>query len=473
MKSVALHNLGCKVNAYEMDFMQQMLQEKGYKIVPFDEAADIYIVNTCTVTNIADRKSRQMLHRAKKQNPDAIVVAVGCYVQTGAQSVEKDGAVDLAIGNNRKKDLASILEAYLEEREKTGEIGRGEAVRQETANGLRKPEQKTVVDKIDIDHAPYEEMTLKKTAGHTRAYIKIQDGCNQFCSYCIIPYARGRVRSRGEAEILEEVQGMARAGYREIVLTGIHISSYGVDRGESELLFLLEKLSEVEGIERIRLGSLEPGIVTESFADRISKLPRVCPHFHLSLQSGSDTVLRRMNRRYDTSAYYGAVELLRRHYENPAITTDVIVGFPGETEEEFRETLAFLRRVGFYEMHIFRYSRRQGTRAADMEGQLTEAQKAVRSDCLMELEREMSRAYREAFVGKTQEVLFEETMERDGVAYWVGHTPNYIRVAKKADGTENLRNQIIPCRLGGFLEEDVLLTRLTKPENSAMIKKSK
>lgn len=448
MKSVALHNLGCKVNAYEMDFMQQMLQEKGYKIVPFDEAADIYIVNTCTVTNIADRKSRQMLHRAKKQNPDAVVVAVGCYVQTGTKSVEKDDAVDLAIGNNRKKDLVEILEDYLvkrQEREAQGG-GAGEAV------------LPAALDVIDIDHAPYEEMTLKKTAEHTRAYIKIQDGCNQFCSYCIIPYARGRVRSRTEEDILKEVRGMARAGYREIVLTGIHISSYGIDRGGSELLPLLEKLSDIEGIERIRLGSLEPGIVTADFAERVSVLPKVCPHFHLSLQSGSDTVLRRMNRRYDTAAYYTAVEQLRGRYTNPAITTDVIVGFPGETEEEFQETRNFLRKVGFYEMHIFKYSRRQGTRAAGMEGQLTEAEKAERSDCLMELERQMSFAYREAFVGKDVEVLFEETMEREGKTYWVGHTPNYIRVAKEADKGENLRNHISRCRLGAFLEEKVLLS---------------
>ena len=440
MKSVALHNLGCKVNAYEMDFMQQMLQEKGYKIVSFDEVADIYIVNTCTVTNIADRKSRQMLHRAKKQNPDAVVVAVGCYVQTGTESVEKDLSVDLAIGNNRKKDLVEILETYLEEQDHV-----------------------VTVDKIDVDCAPYEEMTLRKTAEHTRAYIKIQDGCNRFCSYCIIPYARGRVRSRAEEDILKEVKGMAQAGYREIVLTGIHISSYGIDRGGGELIALLQKLSEIEGIKRIRLGSLEPGIVTKDFAERISALPKVCPHFHLSLQSGSDTVLRRMNRRYDTAAYYGAVELLRKYYADPAVTTDVIVGFPGETEAEFGETEAFLRRVGFYEMHIFKYSRRQGTKAAAMEGQLTEAQKAVRSDRLIELEREMSRAYREVFAGKVQEVLFEETMEKEGTTYWIGHTPNYIKVAKKAEEQEILRNQIVPCRLGAFLEENIMLGVDTTP----------
>ncbi len=433
MKSVALHNLGCKVNAYEMDFMQQMLQEKGYKIVPFDEAADIYIVNTCTVTNIADRKSRQMLHRAKKRNPDAVVVAVGCYVQTGQETLLKDAAVDLAVGNNRKKDLVEILESYLESR------------------------TVPVIDTIDIAHAPYEEMTLKTTAEHTRAYIKIQDGCNQFCSYCIIPYARGRVRSRLEEDILQEARAMAQAGYREIVLTGIHISSYGIDRGGSELGRLLEKLSGIEGLERIRLGSLEPGIVTEEFAAAIGALPKVCPHFHLSLQSGSDTVLHRMNRRYDTAGYLEAVETLRRHYGSPAITTDVIVGFPGETEEEFVQTKDFLKRVGFYEMHIFKYSRRQGTRAAAMEGQLTEAEKSVRSERLMTLEREMSRAYREEFLGKTETVLFEELVEIGGQAYWVGHTTRYLKAARKAEPREDMQNHMVSGRLLSFLADDILL----------------
>lgn len=446
MKSVALHNLGCKVNAYEMDFMQQMLQEKGYKIVPFDEAADIYIVNTCTVTNIADRKSRQMLHRAKKTNPNAVVVAVGCYVQTGRETLEQDGTVDLAIGNNRKKDLVEILEAYLESR------GMAESV-----------ESAPVIDTIDIAHAPYEEITLRQAAGHTRAYLKIQDGCNQFCSYCVIPYARGRVRSRREEDILREARGMAQAGYREIVLTGIHISSYGIDRGGSELACLLGELSRIEGIERIRLGSLEPGIVTEEFAAKISAMPKVCPHFHLSLQSGSDTVLRRMNRRYDTAGYYGAVERLRRYYVNPAITTDVIVGFPGETEEEFAQTEDFLRRVGFYEMHIFKYSRRQGTRAAAMEGQLTEAEKAVRSERLIALERQMSRAYREAFLGKTEEILFEELVEKEGKAYWVGHSPRYLKAAREAEPGENLQNRIVSCRLVSLLEEEILLGAQSGP----------
>lgn len=437
MKSVALHNLGCKVNSYELDVMQQMLQEKGYKIVSFDELADIYIINTCTVTNIADRKSRQMIHRARKLNPQAVVVAVGCYVQTGKDTIEKDGSVDLAIGNNRKKDLVSILEDYLARQEKMG---------------------RTVCDVIDVNQpCEYEEMKLEKTAEHTRAYIKIQDGCNQFCSYCIIPYARGRVRSRREEDILKEVKGIAEKGYQEIVLTGIHISSYGTDRGGCELPALLSGLHEIEGIRRIRLGSLEPRIVTEEFAGKISRLPKICPHFHLSLQSGSDTVLRRMNRRYDCEEYFRAVEYLRQYYEDPAITTDVIVGFPGETQEEFRETEAFLHRVKFFEMHIFKYSRRQGTRAAAIEGQLTEAEKAGRSAILMEAERRMSHAYRAGFVGREVEVLWEDKQVINGRTYWIGHTTQYIRAAEPAKDGEDLHNTIVKGKITGFLEEDIML----------------
>lgn len=435
MKSVALHNLGCKVNGYEMDVMQQMLQERGYKIVPFDELADIYIINTCTVTNIADRKSRQMLHRAKKRNPEAVVVAVGCYVQTGEENIRKDEAIDLAIGNNRKKDLLPILEEYLAKRKQT--------VRE--------------YDVIDINHTDeYEEMQLTRTAEHTRAYIKIQDGCNQFCSYCIIPYARGRVRSRDEEDILKEVRGLVAAGYQEIVITGIHISSYGVDRGEPELLQLLQKLQEVEGLSRIRIGSLEPRIITEEFAGKIASLSKICPHFHLSMQSGCDSVLKRMNRHYDSREYFEKTQLLRKYYDNPAITTDVIVGFPGETEEEFRITEAFVRKVNFFEMHIFKYSKRQGTVAARMEGQITEAEKGRRSTILMEAEKEMSHAYRAGYIGYETEVLFEEKKEAEGETYWVGHTPQYIKVAKKA-GNENWNNRLEKGKIIGFLQEDILL----------------
>lgn len=435
MKSVALHNLGCKVNGYEMDVMQQRLREKGYKIVSFDEIADIYIVNTCTVTNIADRKSRQMLHRARRQNPDAVVVAVGCYVQVGEETVRGDAAVDLVIGNNRKRDLIPILENYLRDRE-SGD---------------------TVIDINRTDE--YEEMTLTETAGHTRAYIKIQDGCNQFCSYCIIPYARGRVRSRRQEDVLREVRGLAASGYQEIVLTGIHISSYGIDRGSSELLELLLKLHDVEGLRRIRLGSLEPRIVTEEFAAQISAMPKICPHFHLSLQSGCDTVLARMNRHYTSGEYFRTTEILRKYYPNPALTTDVIVGFPGETEEEFRVTQEFVRAVRFYEMHIFKYSRREGTRAAAMEGQLTEAEKSRRSEILAQAEREMSRAYRTSLIGSKTQVLFEEEKEIGGRRYFVGHTPQYVMAAVETDGSADLRNRIVSGTVGGFLDEHIMILK--------------
>ena len=436
MKSVALHNLGCKVNSYEMDVMQQRLQDCGYKIVPFDGAADIYIINTCTVTNIADRKSRQMIHRARRCNPDAVVVAVGCYVQTAAGEALEDGTVDIAVGNNRKKDIVPIIEEYLKTREQPR------------------------VEKIDINNTrEYEEMQLTRTAEHTRAYIKIQDGCNQFCSYCIIPYARGRVRSRAEEDILQEVRGIVAAGYREIVLTGIHISSYGLDRGGPELLQLIMKLHGIDGLKRIRLGSLEPRIVTEQFARQLSALPGLCPHFHLSLQSGSDAVLGRMNRHYTAGEYFQTTEILRNCFRDPAITTDVIVGFPGETEEEFRETEAFVRKVNFYEMHIFKYSRRQGTRAAMMEGQLTEAEKGRRSAVLAQAEEEMSRSYRAGWLNRETGVLLEEKKQVAGGTYWIGHTPQYVKVAMEAGESADLSGQIVCGTPVSFLTEDILLLK--------------
>ncbi len=444
MKSIALHNLGCKVNGYEMDVMQQILQEKGYKIVPFDEKADIYIVNTCTVTNIADQKSRQMLHRARKKNPEAVVVAAGCYVQTGEEKIEEDPAVDLVIGNNRKKDVAEILEAYLMERKK--------GTLPETDRTLR---SRTV---IDIHHTKeYEEMKLAGTGGHTRAYVKIQDGCNQFCSYCIIPYARGRVRSRKEEDILEEVKGLVRSGYQEVVLTGIHISSYGVDRGSAELLQLLAKLDEIDGLKRIRLGSLEPGIITEEFARSLAAFSSVCPHFHLSLQSGCDETLRRMNRHYTTGEYLEKVEILRKYFDRPAITTDVIVGFPGETEAEFAATEAFLEKVHFYEMHIFKYSKRQGTRAAEMEDQVASRVKNERSSRLMQLERRMSREYRKAFAGEKEEVLYEEAKILNGEVYQIGHTVRYIKIGRKAQG--EFKNRILAETMTEDFLDDMMLVR--------------
>lgn len=435
MKSVALHNLGCKVNSYEIDVMQQRLQESGYKIVPFDEAADVYIINTCTVTNIADRKSRQMIHRARRLNPDAVVVAAGCYVQTAGEAVWQDDAVDIAVGNNRKKDIVSILEEYWQA-------------------------QQPAADVIDIGTVrEYEEMQLSHTAEHTRAYIKIQDGCNQFCSYCIIPYARGRVRSRREEDILREVQGIVDAGYKEIVLTGIHISSYGIDRGGSQLLQLIEKLHVIDGLERIRLGSLEPRIVTDDFAARISAMAKICPHFHLSLQSGCDSVLRRMNRHYTAGEYFQTTEALRRYYRDPAITTDVIVGFPGETEEEFHTTEEFVHKINFYEMHIFKYSKRQGTRAAQLKDQLTEADKSRRSEILMEAEKQMSYAYRAGYLHREVEVLMEEKKEINGRVYWIGHTPQYIKAAKAVGESSNLSNQIVRGEITEFLKDDIMLLK--------------
>ncbi len=441
MKSVALHNLGCKVNSYELDAIQQMLQDKGYKIVPFDETADIYIINTCTVTNIADRKSRQMLHRAKKQNPDAVVVAVGCYVQTGRETVEKDEAIDLAIGNNKKKDLVPILEEYLRERE-----------------GNRRSIDKTLGNTTIPDlgrPVEYEEMQLKRTADHTRAYIKIQDGCNQFCSYCIIPFARGRVRSRRPSDVISEAAALVEAGYQEVVLTGIHISSYGIDLEGADLLSLIRELHGIEGLKRIRLGSLEPRIITREFAEGLKALPKVCPHFHLSLQSGCDDTLKRMNRHYLASEYYEKVELLRQIYDMPAITTDVIVGFPGETEEEFEITRAFLEKVDFYEMHVFKYSRRQGTNAAKMKDQVKDEIKTERSNILLSLEREQSRRFRQHFIGRTVEVLMEEPAVIDGKSYMTGHTKEYVKVALETQ--ENLSNRMITGRAEGFMGESMLI----------------
>lgn len=446
MKKVALHNLGCKVNSYETEVMQQRLQENGYRIVPFDDMADVYIVNTCTVTNIADRKSRQMLHRAKQLNPRAVVVAAGCYVQTDGEAVEKDECVDLCIGNNRKKDIVEILEEYF--RRSKAEKGEDAASRgrmDKTLGGTTVP---------DIGHtSEYEEMRLQQTAEHTRVYIKIQDGCNQFCSYCAIPYARGRVRSRRAEDVLAEARGLAEKGFKEVVCTGIHISSYR--DGSLGLIDLAEKLQEIPGIERIRLGSLEPRIVTAEAAKRLAGLPKLCPHFHLSLQSGCDATLRRMNRHYTTGEYYTSVENLRKVFEHPAITTDVIVGFPGETEEEFEETKAFLEKVGFYEMHVFKYSRRRGTPAADMPGQVAEQVKRLRSNELLAMERRQSQRFRGEYIDRETEVLLEDTTEIGGELWRVGHTRDYVRIAVRAADAPPA-NTVVRVRVQGFLQPDVL-----------------
>lgn len=408
MRTAALHNLGCKVNAYETEAMQQILEDAGYQIVDFGDKADVYVINTCSVTNVADKKSRQMLHRAKAKNPEAVVVAAGCYVQAAAERLEEDAGVDLIIGNNKKKDLAVILENYFEQ--KRGEKG-------------------SYV--IDIAHTgEYEDLHINRISDHTRAFIKIQDGCNQFCSYCIIPYTRGRIRSREIADIEKEVKALAGKGYREIVLTGIHLSSYGKDlRDETNLLDAVRLVHGIEGVERIRLGSLEPRIVTREFAQALKEMPKVCPHFHLSLQSGCEATLKRMNRHYTPEEYLEGCRILREVFENPAITTDVIVGFPGETEEEFEETREFLKKVHFYEMHIFKYSRRAGTRADRMPDQVPESVKTARSEALLEMERQMSLEYRKSFLGKKCEVLLEEPEVIGGKRYVTGHTREYVRIA--------------------------------------------
>ena len=443
MKNVAFHNLGCKVNSYELDYVRQILQEKGYNVVPFEEKADIYIINTCTVTNIADRKSRQMLHRARALNPRALVVAMGCYVQAGQEEALRDACIDLAIGNNRKKDVVRILEEYLE-----SESLRTEPMCRKTLDGS------TV---IDIGHTrEYEEMQLKQSAEHTRAYVKIQDGCNQFCSYCIIPFARGRVRSRLPEDICEEIRGLADKGYCEFVLTGIHISSYGVDfEDKITLLDLILQIREIGGVKRIRLGSLEPRIVTEEFASALGKIDEICPHFHLSLQSGCDETLKRMNRRYTAAEYKEGVDRLRKYFTNPAITTDVIVGFPGETDREFERTEVFLRETDFFEMHIFPYSARKGTVAAGMKEQVEGEVKKNRSRRLLALEKEQSKEYRKQFVGQEETVLFEEMKEIEGKFYQIGHTKRYVKVAKET--LDDLSGRLIQGKIIGMLNDEMLL----------------
>ena len=437
-RKAALHNLGCKVNAYELEAIQQMLEQQGYEIVPFAPGADIYIINTCTVTNIADRKSRQMLHKAKKMNPDAVVVACGCYVQAAGEKLEQDSAIDLVVGNNKKKEIPAILEEYFREKEE-GRSGSGTWVTDMTHN------------------REYETLSISRTAEHTRAFIKVQDGCNQFCTYCIIPYARGRVRSRRSEDVLEEVRRLAESGCQEVVLTGIHLSSYGVDLEEGQnLLALIRTIHAVDGIRRIRLGSLEPGIITEEFAEAIAALPKVCPHFHLSLQSGCDTVLERMNRRYRSEEYKEKCRLLRRVYDRPALTTDVIVGFPGETEEEFEASRAFVEEVNFFETHIFKYSRREGTRAAAMPDQIPEQEKTRRSHILLELDAQRRQEYMESFLGEEKEVLLEEKVELDGKNWWVGYTREYLKAIVPDDG-KNRANEMISVRFSKIYHREYLL----------------
>lgn len=433
MKKAALHNLGCKVNAYETEAMQQMLEQSGYDIVNFTEKADVYIINTCTVTNIADRKSRQMLHKAKKMNPEAIVVATGCYAQASKEQIEQDNCVDIIVGNNKKKDIIQILNEY--------------------ENSM------DMENVIDINHTnEYEELELESSLEHTRAIIKVQDGCNQFCSYCIIPFARGRVRSRKIQNVIDEVKRLADKGFKEVVLTGIHLSSYGVDLEDETLLSLIVAVSKIDGIERIRLGSLEPRIITEEFAKTISGISKMCPHFHLSLQSGCDDNLKRMNRRYSAKEYYEKCLLLRKYFDNPAITTDVIVGFPGETEEEFQVTKEYIKKINFYEMHVFKYSKRQGTKAAEMENQVDEQIKSARSNELIEITKKQSDEFVESQIGKELEVLIEEKTIINGTEYYVGHSKEYVKTLLLSD--EELENKVVYCIGKSLFEHNMILAEI-------------
>ena len=430
MKKVALHNLGCKVNAYETEAMQEILEQNGYEIVPFEEKADAYIVNTCSVTNMADKKSRQMLHRAKKMNPEAVVIAAGCYVQSAGEELLKDTSVDILIGNNEKVNLPSILENWEKE---------------------HKP---LYVHDLTREHT-YEELTLSHTAGHTRAFMKIQDGCNQFCTYCIIPYTRGRVRSRRLSDIVAEAGRLAENGYQEVVLTGIHLDSYGTDLEEHEnLLTVIQEIAKIDGIKRIRLGSLEPRIMTEEFVAGLAAEEKLCPHFHLSLQSGCDATLKRMNRRYSAEEFRQCCERLRRHFDDPALTTDVIVGFPGETEEEFTATVEFLKDICFYETHVFKYSRRKGTKADRMPDQIPEQIKNQRSDVLLALTEKNSGEYRKKLLGRTVKVLLEEESTIGGTTYLAGHTREYVKVAVAPETAA--AGEIIDVKVTGLLKDMVL-----------------
>lgn len=457
MKRVSFHTLGCKVNAYETEAMQQRMEAAGYIVVPFGEAAEVCVINTCTVTNIADRKSRQMLHKAKKSNPDAVVVAVGCYVESGLENCKKDDSIDIIVGNNRKAEIVEIIEGYLATRKMSKADG-AEEISVDTEEAFA--EGKVCTDTVFMTDmsktADYEDMPLVRVENHTRAYIKIQDGCNQFCTYCIIPYTRGRIRSRSLRSIVDEVTTLAKEGYKEIVLTGIHLSSYGKDLTDCEdnLLTVVKRLSEIDGIERIRLGSLEPRIITEEFMKELGKIKEFCPHFHLSLQSGSESVLKRMNRHYTPGEYYDKCCLIRKIYPNAAITTDVIVGFPGETKEEAKETFEFLKKVNFAEMHIFKYSMRNGTKAAKMSCQIPEPIKNERSAELIKLGEEMTEAFEKRFIGTARKVLFEEQILIDGKMYWSGYTAEYVKVLVPVDNMED-----DTAELTGKLA-DVLLTEI-------------
>lgn len=446
-RKAALLTLGCKVNQYETDAMQELLEKAGYEIVDFRDLADVYIINTCSVTNMADRKSRQMIHRARNNNPRAVVVAAGCYVQSAGEKIVRQGMADILLGNNKKKEIVSILEDYFSENRADSGPAEGSG---ESRIISRVPDMSRRMQ--------FEDLTIHRTDGHTRAYVKIQDGCNQFCSYCIIPYARGRIRSKKPEKVVEEIASLAVSGYKEVVLTGIHLSSYGKDLEDTDLTDIIRRVDRIPGIERIRLGSLEPRVITEDFVRKLLECRKLCPHFHLSLQSGCDETLARMNRHYTTADYEAAVNILRKYYEEPALTTDVIAGFVGETEEEFGRTEEFLKKIRLYEMHIFKYSLRQGTRAAGMSGHLPDTIKNQRSASLLKLAAQLKREYEEKCIGTLQKVLLEDETVIDGVRYMQGYTERYVRIAVKINEKDTIltQNDIVVVKVEGFLDKNLL-----------------
>lgn len=448
---IAFLTLGCKVNSYETEKMKQQFEERGHEIAAFQEKADVYVVNTCTVTNIADRKSRKMLRRARNRNPEAVIVAAGCYVDSGGKQDPADGSVDIFLSNKEKLQLVELVEQAWADKQERG----AEAVR---CGGN--------MERSITEAARQEE--------HTRSYLKVQNGCNQYCSYCIIPFVRGPLESRRPEEVLREAASLAQQGYQEVVVTGIHLSSYGVDLEQDTdritadrflelegrpLLQLLSGLNQIEGLARIRLGSLEPRIITPEFAQALFRISKICPHFHLSLQSGSDRVLQRMNRHYTAEEYLEKVELLRRYFDHPAVTTDIIVGFPQETEEEFQETCDFVKKAGFAKIHVFKYSRRRGTAADRMEGQLSQQAKGERSDRLLKLGAELEQHYQSWFAGRTEQVLWEEITEIGDKKYLMGYNERYVRIGMETEGNPediSLCNTIGNVRIVGQIVPGVL-----------------
>lgn len=430
-KTAAFLTLGCKVNTYDTEAIMEIFEKGGYQIVPFDTKADVYVVNTCTVTHLGDRKSRSMLRRARRMNPDAVIVAMGCYVQVAPQEVSAIEEVDLLIGTQKRKEILHYIDQYRCSQQKQSYVS-------------------------DIMHEhDFEDLSISETKGKTRAFIKIQEGCSQFCTYCIVPFARGPVRSRPAADVIAEVKRVRDHGYKEVVLTGIHIASWGIDFAEKDnLITLIQAVDRVDGIERIRLGSLEPLLITEEFAEKLSAIDKFCPHFHLSLQSGSDSVLKRMGRRYTTQQYTEIVDRIRRFFTLPAITTDIMVGFPGETEEEFQETLDFVRAIGFYQVHVFKYSRREGTRAAGYPDQIDDQIKTQRSHQLTAVAKGEERRFLEANDGRITDVLYEKG---DDEGHYTGHTANYIPVILKTD--QKIDGKILKTALS-YKQSEYMMTGL-------------